>query len=73
MAFGSDEVNLLHCTVSGDALYANDENARLIVQEKRGDDLFSLKDNQPTVLGSAQRQLAGAPFLPAPLKAAAEK
>ena len=40
MAFGSGEVNLLHCTVSGDALYANDENAWLIVQEKRGDYLF---------------------------------
>lgn len=37
----SDELNLLNCTVSGDALYANDENARLIVQEKGGDYLFT--------------------------------
>lgn len=69
----SDEVNLLNCTVSGDALYANDENARLIVQEKGGDYLFGLKDNQPTVFGYAQSQLEGTPFLSAPRKAATVK
>ena len=69
----SDEVNLLHCTVSGDALYANDENARLIVQEKGGDYLFGLKANQPAVFGYAHSQLEGTPFLSAPRKAATEK
>ena len=69
----SDEVNLLNCTVSGDALYANDENAGLIVQEKGGDYLFSLKDNQPTVFAYARSQLEGTPFLSAPRKAATVK
>ena len=66
----SDEVNLLNCTVSGDALYANDENARLIVQEKGGDYLFSLKENQPGVLAYGQSQLVDTPFLSAPRRAA---
>jgi len=69
----SDEVNLLNCTVSGDALYANDENARLIIQEKGGDYLFSLKDNQPGVFAYAQSQLKGTPFLSAPRRAATAK
>lgn len=54
---------LLNATVSLDALYANEENARLIVQEKGGDYLVSLKNNQPTVLAHATAQLEGAPFL----------
>ena len=32
---------------SADALYANPENARLIVQEKGGNYVFSVRDNQP--------------------------
>lgn len=67
----SEEVNLLHATVSADALYANAETARLIVQEKGGDYLFSLKDNQPAVLAYAQSQLEGTPFLSANRKIAA--
>jgi Domain of unknown function (DUF4338)/DDE_Tnp_1-associated len=67
----SEQVHLLDSTVSLDALYANPENARLIVQEKGGDYLISLKDNQPTLAAHATTQLAGAPFLPAHPKCAA--
>ena len=67
----SAEVHLLESTVSLDALYANPENARLIVQEKGGDYLISLKDNQPTLAAYATGQLAGAPFLPPHPKCAA--
>ena len=67
----SEEVHLLESTVSLDALYANPENARLIVQEKGGDYLISLKDNQPTLAAHAAAQLAGAPFLPPNPKCAA--
>ncbi len=69
----SEEVHLLEATVSLDALYANPENARLIVQEKGGDHLLSLKDNQPTLLAHASAQLAGAPLLPPHPKRAAAK
>ena len=51
-------------TVSADALYTNSENARLIVQEKGGDYLLSVKDNQPTLEQHLQGQLQSAPFLP---------
>lgn len=67
----SEEVHLLESTLSLDALYANPENARLIVQEKGGDYLISLKENQPTLHAHATVQLAGAPFLPPSLKCAA--
>lgn len=40
---------LLNSTVSMDALFANDENARIIVQEKGADYFISLKENQPGV------------------------
>ena len=66
----SPEVSLLNATVSLDALYANNENAGIIVQEKGGDYLISLKDNQPTILAHVEKQLAGAPLLPTPRKAA---
>ena len=66
----SDEVSLLNATVSLDALYTNHENAGIIVQEKGGDYLVSLKDNQPTVLAHVEEQLAGAPLLPMPRRAA---
>ena len=66
----SDEVSLLNATVSLDALYTNHENAGIIVQEKGGDYLISLKDNQPTVLTHVENQLAGAPFLPTPRRVA---
>jgi len=67
----SEQVSLLESTVSLDALYANPGNARLIVKEKGGDHLISLKDNQPTLAAYATAQLAGAPFLPPNLKCAA--
>lgn len=66
----SPEVSLLNATVSLDALYANHENANLIVQEKGCDYLISLKENQPTMLAHVEKQLAGAPFLPTPRRAA---
>jgi hypothetical protein len=67
----SEQVSLLESTASLDNLYANPENARLIVQEQGGDYLISLKDNQPTLAAYATAQLAGAPFLPPNLKCAA--
>lgn len=57
-------------TVSADALFANSENARLIVQEKGGDYLLSVKDNQPTLEQHLRGQLHSAPFLPTRLRAA---
>lgn len=66
----SGEVSLLNATVSLDALYTNHENAGIIVQEKGGDYLISLKDNQPTVSAYVAEQLASPPFLPAPRRAA---
>lgn len=60
----SDEVTLLNATVSLDALYANEENARLIVQEKGGDYLLSVKANQPTLHQQLLEELKGSPFLP---------
>jgi hypothetical protein len=54
---------LLNAVVSGDALYTNNENARLIVMEKGGDFITSVKGNQPTLERETQRQLdAGVPF-----------
>lgn len=60
----SDEVILLNSTVSFDALYANEENARLIVQEKGGDYLISVKENQPTLHKQLLKEIEGSPFLP---------
>jgi hypothetical protein len=66
----SDEVTLHNATVSLDALYANGENARLIVQEKGGDYLISVKDNQPTLHQQLSKELEHPPFLPPPRSAA---
>jgi hypothetical protein len=57
-----DEVTLLNATVSLDALYTNEENARLIVQEKGGDYLLSVKDNQPLLTARLEKELQGSPF-----------
>ena len=57
-------------TVSADALYTTAENARLIVQEKGGDYLLSVKDNQPALEKHLQRQLRSAPLLPTRQRAA---
>ena len=66
----SGEVSLLNATVSLDALYTYHEDAGIIVQEKGGDYLISLKDNQPTVSAYVAEQLAAPPFLPPPRRAA---
>lgn len=57
-------------TVSADALFTNSENARLIVQEKGGDYLLSVKDNQPTLEQHLRGQLQSAPLLPIRQRAA---
>ncbi len=44
-----EQTVLLNSTVSLDALYANNENATIIVQEKGADYFISLKENQPGV------------------------
>jgi len=60
-------------TVSLDALYTNDENARLIVQEKGGDYLLSLKGNQPALEARVVARLEDAPFFPVRPRAATAK
>lgn len=65
-----EQTILLNATVSLDALYANDENARLIVQEKGGDYLISVKDNQPGLDKRLRQKLKDAPFLNSPRSAA---
>jgi hypothetical protein len=66
----SDEVTLHNAIVSLDGLYTNNENARIIVQEKGGDYLISVKDNQPTISKELDKELQRAPFLPQHRKAA---
>lgn len=68
----SDRVTLHNATVSLDALYANDKNARIIVQEKGGDYLISLKGNQPTVSKELNKELQRTPFLPCVRRSATE-
>jgi hypothetical protein len=53
---------LTGATVSADGMYTNAENARIIVQDKGGDYLLSVKDNQPTVEKHLERQLLSAPL-----------
>ena len=54
---------LLNTVVSSDALYTNNENARLIVIEKGGDYISSVKGNQPTLAKEPQWRLDdGTPF-----------
>jgi hypothetical protein len=48
--------------VSLDALYTNEENAHIIVQEKGGDYLLSVKDNQPALVRTLERELSDTPF-----------
>ena len=65
---------LLNAVVSSDALYTNNENARLIVMEKGGDYITSVKANQPTLEQETQRQLdAGVPFFSSAWKSATAK
>jgi hypothetical protein len=44
-----EQTVILNSTVSMDALFTNNENASIIVQEKGADYFISLKDNQPGV------------------------
>jgi hypothetical protein len=68
----SDAVNLLGCVVTADPLHCQKETAQLITQEKGGDYILGVKDNQPTVRQNAAKKLAGAtPLLPRPNPAAA--
>jgi hypothetical protein len=55
---------LLNAVVSGDALYTNNENVRLVVMENGGDVLLSVKGNQPNLERETLRVLEDAPFLP---------
>jgi hypothetical protein len=57
-----EDTVLLNATVSLDALYTNADNARLIVQEKGGDYIISVKDNQPALAAHTADALRGTPF-----------
>lgn len=69
----AEEVCLINATVSLDALYTNEENARIIVQEKGGEFLISVKENQPTVKKALDEKLEGAPFFSTRPSAVTEK
>jgi hypothetical protein len=67
----SDAVHLLGCVVTADPLHCQKETAQLITQEKGGDYVLGLKDNQPTVRANTAQKLAAAtPLLPRPNPAA---
>jgi len=67
----SESVNLLGCVVTADPLHCQTETAQIITQEKGGDYVLGVKDNQPTVRQNTERKLAGAtPLLPRPNPAA---
>ena len=57
----SAAVNLLDCVITADPLHCQRETAQLITQEKGGDYVLGVKDNQPTVRQNAQKKLAGPP------------
>jgi hypothetical protein len=68
----TEAVNLLGCVVTADPLHCQTETAQIITQEKGGDFVLGVKDNQPTVRQNAQKKLAGAtPLLPRPNPTAA--
>jgi hypothetical protein len=68
----SDAVNLLGCVVTADPLHCQKETAQIITQEKGGDYVLGVKDNQPTVRQNAQKKLAGVtPLLSRPNPTAA--
>jgi hypothetical protein len=61
----SEAVPLLNQTVIADSLHTNAANAHFIVQEKGGDYIAALKDNQEKLHAVAHRKLDGAtPLLP---------
>ena len=68
----SEVVNLLGCVVTADPLHCQKETAQIITQEKGGDYVLGVKDNQPTVRHNTQQKLAAAtPLLSRPSQAAA--
>ena len=61
----SDAVNLLGCVVTADPLHCQKETAQIITQEKGGDFVLGVKNNQPTVRENAEKKLDGVtPLLP---------
>jgi hypothetical protein len=71
----SKAVNLLGCIVTADPLHCQKETAQIITQQKGGDYVLGVKDNQPTVRQNAQKPLAGlTPLLsrPNPIGAASK-
>lgn len=66
----SESVHLVGCVVTADPLHCQTETAQIITQEKGGDYVLGLKNNQPTVRANAQKKLAGAtPLLSRPAAA----
>ena len=67
----SESVNLLDCVVTADPLHCQTESAQIITQEKGGNYVLGVKDNQPTVRQNTEWKLAGAtPLLSRPNPAA---
>jgi hypothetical protein len=63
----SNAANLAGCIVTADPLHCQKETAQLITQEKGGDYVLGVKDNQPAVRQNAEKKLAAAaPLLPRP-------
>jgi hypothetical protein len=58
-----EQTVLLNSSVSLDALYANDTNARLIVQQKGAEYLISVKGNQSGLQKHLRQKLQPAPLL----------
>jgi predicted transposase YbfD/YdcC len=44
-----DEVNIAGAVVTGDSLHTQIETARYLVEDKKADYVFTVKDNQPTL------------------------
>jgi hypothetical protein len=66
----SESVHLVGCVVTADPLHCQTETAQIITQEKGGDYVLGLKNNQPTVRRNAEQKLAGAtPLLSRPIAA----
>jgi hypothetical protein len=60
-----ESVPLLNTTIIADSLHTNAQNAQFIVQEKGGDYIAALKDNQPNLHKLAYQKLDGtSPLLP---------
>jgi DDE_Tnp_1-associated/Transposase DDE domain len=60
-----DEVDLAGRVVTADALHTQTEHARWLVQDKHADYVFTVKDNQPGLVGAID-QLASEALSPGP-------